>query len=517
MLNTPKSTRLYFVIALAVTTCIYMAIAASGRPGGGQTHSSSSSSRSSSSGSSGSSRSSSGSSSGSVSSGVSSGSSGYSGGSSSSSGGAVFGAIIFLFMIFFVVMVLVVVARAARKKSTPAPYSPGAAANLALELETLKRADPNFSMMLFIDFVNKLYAAAHEARGAGRMDLLAPYIYEGAQNYLLSIGSAATGLSAVTGVVIGTSKVVDVQNPAAGPAITVFFESNYTEIDQSGGQRSYYAEERWTFRRDAGLVSLPPGKIDAIHCPKCGGPLERSESGACAYCNTVVRCGQFHWFVSDAVTLDRNERGPQLTQETEETGTDLPTVYQPGFQQTVSAFIASNPGFSWDRMNERVNYIFHSISRAWTTLEWERARPFETDNIFQMHRYWIEAYKRQQLRNVLDKIQVNRIEWVKVEQDAFYDSLTARIWASEVDYTADASGRVVCGSPQKLRSFTEYWTFIRTRGAKQVEQRDDHCPNCAAPLSVNMAGTCEFCGGKVASGEFDWVLSRIDQDESYTG
>ncbi|RDJ93297.1 hypothetical protein B4Q13_22835, partial [Lacticaseibacillus rhamnosus] len=64
------------------------------------------------------------------------------------------------------------------------------------------------------------------------------------------------------------------------------------------------------------------------------------------------------------MTEDRNERGPQLTQETEETGTDLPTVYQPNFSTTVPAFLAGNPGFSWDRMNERANYIFQAVSQA---------------------------------------------------------------------------------------------------------------------------------------------------------
>ena len=44
-----------------------------------------------------------------------------------------------------------------------------------------------------------------------------------------------------------------------------------------------------------------------------------------------------------------------------------------------------------------------------------------------------------------------------------------------------------------------------------------NCPNCGAPLKVNNAGVCEFCGGKITSGEFDWVLSRIEQDESYAG
>ncbi len=32
-----------------------------------------------------------------------------------------------------------------------------------------------------------------------------------------------------------------------------------------------------------------------------------------------------------------------------------------------------------------------------------------------------------------------------------------------------------------------------------------------------MAGNCEFCQAHITSGEFDWVLSKIEQDESYLG
>jgi len=32
-----------------------------------------------------------------------------------------------------------------------------------------------------------------------------------------------------------------------------------------------------------------------------------------------------------------------------------------------------------------------------------------------------------------------------------------------------------------------------------------------------MTGHCRFCSVKVTTGDFDWVLSRIEQDEVYTG
>src|SRR5215831_99908 len=335
----PRTNRFWVPLILSGLLVFALGFLAAGRPGGGHTYSGSSG------------RSSSGrvggttSSSSSRSSSSSSSSSGLStsrpsgpvtsGGSyGPSRGGSRIGLMIFLFVMVFAVIVLVVAIKMFKGNAgTPAPLAPEASGDLTEQLALLKQNDPNFSLGLFADFVNALYARAQEARGKGSVDILAPYIDERAQQQLLQLGSAATGLSEVAGVVVGASNIVDVRNMPDGTGITVFFEANYTEIFASGQQVSYYMEERWRFWREAGVLSLPPGKIDAIHCPKCGGPLERNEDGSCAYCNTIVRGGQFHWFVTGIEILDRAQRGPQLTADTPEEGTDLPTVYQPRFQE----------------------------------------------------------------------------------------------------------------------------------------------------------------------------------------
>jgi hypothetical protein len=86
-----------------------------------------------------------------------------------------------------------------------------------------------------------------------------------------------------------------------------------------------------------------------------------------------------------------------------------------------------------------------------------------------------------------------------------------------LDYTVDAEGELVCGSRSRPRWFSEYWTFMRRSGARDSTHSAANCPNCGALLKVNMAGSCDFCGGKITNGQFDWVLSRIEQDEWYTG
>ncbi|HEV2904479.1 MAG TPA: hypothetical protein VGW32_05505, partial [Pyrinomonadaceae bacterium] len=92
------------------------------------------------------------------------------------------------------------------------------------------------------------------------------------------------------------------------------------------------------------------------------------------------------------------------------------------------------------------------------------------------------------------------------------------IFAEGYDYTINEGGQVVAGSRTNLRKWSEYWTFIRNSKAPPAAARSDlNCPNCGAALKVNATGICEFCGGKITSGEFDWVLSKIEQDESYVG
>jgi hypothetical protein len=303
--------------------------------------------------------------------------------------------------------------------------------------------------------------------------------------------------------------------------IGLLFETNYTEVLSTNGKKSetsFYVRERWDLERKRDRLSLPPGAATALHCPSCGAPLEKDSVGACAYCHKKIENGEFQWYVRSITLLSSEDRGPLLTSDVPEAGTDLPSIVQPNFSSIAAEFERDNPQFTWQTFKERARLIFNELQSAWSSLNWERARPHETDNIFQMHQYWIDAYKRQGLRNIVDQLMIVAMQPVKVQEDAFYHAITVRIWAQGYDYTIDQSGNVVSGSRNRLRSWSEYWTFIRNKTAKPAAAKVDlNCPNCGAPLKVNASGICEFCGGKITSGEFDWVLSKIEQDEAYGG
>src|SRR2546425_10544016 len=354
---------------------------------------------------------------------------------------------------------------------------PGAAATPARqegfqrEFNQLRRFDPNFSEIIFTDFCYALYGRAHEARGKGTvaLDDLSPYLSGEARASLVQLN--APDLKAVQGIIVGAMTVEDVRGLATPKVeVSIEFEANYTEFtpreNDPRGEMSYYVRERWDLERKRDVLSPTPEQATALHCPRCGAALQKDTNGACAFCGAKIESGEFQWYVRTIRTLSREARGPLLTSDVQEVGTNYPTFTQPNFPAVRAAFEQNNPAFKWADFQARARMIFNELQEAWSSLNWERARPHETDNIFQMHQYWIEAYKAQGLRNALDQYQMTAMQPVKVKVDSFYDSITLRIFAQGYDYTVDNNGRVVAGSNKNVRRWSEYWTFIRSTKTK---------------------------------------------------
>ena len=120
--------------------------------------------------------------------------------------------------------------------------------------------------------------------------------------------------------------------------------------------------------------------------------------------------------------------------------------------------------------------------------------------------------------NVTENPVIKAWDLVRVTRDKYYDSIVVRVFAESLDYTIEQeSGKVVGGSKKSPRGYSEYWTLIRGASVRGTPANPKACPSCAAELAISMGGNCEYCGTHVTAGEFDWVLSKIEQDEAYTG
>src|SRR5437762_11232393 len=83
--------------------------------------------------------------------------------------------------------------------------------NFQKAFNQLRRFDPNFSEIIFIDFCYALYGKAHEARGHGAkaLDELSPYLSEAARDSLMKLNPPE--LKSVEGIIVGAMQVVEVR------------------------------------------------------------------------------------------------------------------------------------------------------------------------------------------------------------------------------------------------------------------------------------------------------------------
>ena len=380
------------------------------------------------------------------------------------------------------------------------------------ELEAIRALDPGFSLVLFEDFAYMLYASVQRARGLGTQAIaayLAPDLLQTLVNHQLSD---------VQGIVIGAMRYVRFSG-TLGPMLEVEIEleSNYVEVQRAGGTSRYYAVDRLVLTRAASARSRPPARANKLDCPNCGAPLEAVRGTECSYCQKNVGFGRFDWMIASLSNVSRETRGPLLTSNVAETGTDLPTIVASVAPQKFQELTLKDPAVSWQALQGRVALIFAELQVAWSGRDPLKIRPFVSDNLFQSMYYWIDLYTQERCRNVTENASIMRVDLANVLSDAYFDSITLRLFATSIDYTVSDAGKLLSGHRTRPRTYSEYWTLIRGSARRGEPRRDNACPNCGAPLRIGMTGQCEYCRVKITSGDFDWVLSRIEQDESYGG
>jgi predicted lipid-binding transport protein (Tim44 family) len=385
-------------------------------------------------------------------------------------------------------------------------------ASIEAAIDALRANDDAFSWILFEDFLHTLYVEAERLRGGGDLSRLAPYFAAAALDRL-----AARRADRVETVIVGALTVEDVHVDEAMRRIhaSARFTANHTETSM-GAEQAYYVEEVWHVSRDADRASRPPARTRVVDCPNCGAPLDKIVGAKCTHCGETPVAGDHDWRVDRIELVSREPRGPMLAGTAEEVGTDQPTVVAPDVQQRYAALADEDPAFTWEAFVARVEKVFHTFHTAWSAQALEGVRPFLSDNLFETQTYWVSAYEAQGLRNLTADATIVTIHLSRVTSDKFYDAITVRVFATCFDWTLNAKDERVGGSANELRRYSEYWTFIRGVARKGKPKIDDGCPNCGADVAeINMSGVCSTCKVKVTNGDFDWVLSRIEQDEVY--
>jgi predicted lipid-binding transport protein (Tim44 family) len=266
--------------------------------------------------------------------------------------------------------------------------------------------------------------------------------------------------------------------------------------------------ERWTFTRSAAARTPVGGGVTASRCPACGAELQLNLDGTCAHCRASVTNGTVDWVVAGV------QDAPFMGYAADSAlGAAAPTV-----AEGIASLRTVDHGFTLDGFQSRVKAAFLALQDAWCRQNLDAGRAFLSPGAYFSWRAQIETLAAAGRRNVLENICVYSVEPVQVVHGRVFDDLTVRISAAAADFETDQAGKVVFGD-RTVRPFTEDWTFQRSVGVATLQKPgtlENTCPGCGAPVSLNQIGECRYCKAAVTSGKFDWVVSRIDQNDATT-
>ncbi|MCB1260183.1 MAG: Tim44 domain-containing protein [Acidimicrobiales bacterium] len=181
---------------------------------------------------------------------------------------------------------------------------------------------------------------------------------------------------------------------------------------------------------------------------------------------------------------------------------------------------AHDPAFNEDDFLSDVNRAFFTIQQAWTERKPDLSRQVMHDGVWNQHKFQIDSYLSQNKQNVLENLAIQNTRMVAADSDESFDTIVVRYFASCADYDIDLSNdkRKVTRGSKNIEDWAEDWVYQRSSRAVTKPNQgtmNQKCPNCGAPLDLDLAGVCKYCKAPVMSGEFDWVLTRIEQLPSY--
>jgi predicted lipid-binding transport protein (Tim44 family) len=262
--------------------------------------------------------------------------------------------------------------------------------------------------------------------------------------------------------------------------------------------------ECWTFARAAGARTPANGDVTAARCPACGAELRLNLDGTCLHCRASVTNGSVDWVVADvqpAAFIGYSSESP------------LPAA--PSVAAGVATLCAADPTFSAAAFLARAQQAFLTLQDAWCRQQLDAGRAFLSPGAYFSWSAQLEALAAEGRRNVMADLRVLGIDIIRVVHGGVFDDLTVHISAEAADFEIDRNDNIVFGD-RTVRPFTEAWTFQRSIGVATTTKPgtlESTCPACGAPVALTQIGECRYCKAAVTSGKFDWVVSRIDQED----
>jgi predicted lipid-binding transport protein (Tim44 family) len=393
----------------------------------------------------------------------------------------------------------------------------GFAVTLRPVIDRIRAQDPGFELEVFLQRAEMTFFLVKRGIQQNNAAAVRPFLSD-ALFERLSNGIAASAAQHRHALLESLNvRAVHVQNAqcdAAGQRLQVHFDLVYRakvlgDANQviADEQADHRHGERWTFIRNAGALTPTNGDVTAARCPACGAELRLNLDGTCTHCRASVTNGTVDWIVAGV------EEAPFIGYANDSSL----AVAAPSVGQGIAALRAADPAFSPDAFRQRVRTAFLALQDAWCKQNLDAGRAFLSPGAYFTWRAQLETLAAEGRRNLMEQISVQRIEPILIVHGRVYDDITVRISASAADFEVDQTNRIVFGD-RVVRPFAEDWTFQRSVGVVTTQKPgtlENTCPNCGAPVSLTQIGECRYCKAAVTSGKFDWVVSRIAQEDMF--
>ena len=382
-------------------------------------------------------------------------------------------------------------------------------------LDAIRTLDPGFEMETFLQRAEMTFFLVK--RGVQKNDAAAvrPYLNDGVFNAVsqgIAQSKARHSHALLESLNVRGLAVEDAQCNPQGQSIVVHFDlvyraktlndANQTLADEGQDQRH---AERWVFGRGPAARTAVNGGVIAARCPACGAELRLALDGTCAHCKASVTNGSVDWVVVDVQPA--NYVGYSAESSLGFAAASVP--------EGVAALTAADKDFSLGIFEARVKKAFLALQDAWCKQNLDAGRAFMSPGAYFSWSAQLETMSAEGRRNVMENLSVTAVRPVRIIHGRVYDDLTVRISAAAADYEVDANNKIVFGD-RSVKPFMEDWTFQRSVGATTSNKPgtlENTCPSCGAPVALTQIGECRYCKAAVTSGKFDWVVSRIDQED----
>lgn len=389
--------------------------------------------------------------------------------------------------------------------------------NFNIENKLINRSvlpfDPGFSTVIFKDFVGLLFMRFMNLRGkGGNFNEIKPFFSDKTLT-----AEDMRDPAQYSEIAINSLTIDDARCDNEFSYLTVKITADYTRSinGKSTRQQSYVT---WVMRRSKGAQTAEPTDNTRICCPHCGANEVFTDAGTCKHCGQAIVPGHSTWQVIDAhcVNSVTSIRDTFLNYD----GSDAETlrVYSKQSQNLdmICDIIGKKSGFAsgkqfMDHFGGNVaKPALMAIYNAWSMNQLKNCRHLLSDRQYESMKIWTDYLAHHGIFNKMDRIEVRHIRFVNASVDKYYDTITCEITISAADYMVDAQGRKRAGHTN-AEPFKELFTFVRGAQAGK-EFSITKCPSCGAPADrMGETAICEYCGSKISTGKFSWVLAGIEQ------